>query len=260
MTMDEKHTIYVADTYNHRILKCEIHSRTMQVVLDQKLDHPVQVLVDEENDCLIISDHGHRRVIRWSRQDQTIRDILISNIDCWGLAMDKNNYLYVSDIDKHEVRRYRLGESQGTIVAGGNGEGNRCDQLNQPRSIFIDHQQSIYVSDCRNHRIMKWNQGANKGILVAGGHEQGDRHYQLSYPNGLFVDTLDTIYIADCSNHRIIRWIKDSKQGQTIIGDKGYGHEPNQLFCPTDLLFDREYNLYVLDCNNHRIQRYEIDD
>ena len=33
---------------------------------------------------------------------------------------------------KDEVRRYRRGESQGTMVAGGNGDGNRLDQLFSP--------------------------------------------------------------------------------------------------------------------------------
>ncbi|CAF4676364.1 unnamed protein product, partial [Rotaria magnacalcarata] len=36
--------------------------------------------------------------------------------------MDEQRYLYVSDVGKHEVRRYNLGEKNGTRVAGGNGE------------------------------------------------------------------------------------------------------------------------------------------
>ena len=35
--------------------------------------------------------------------------------------------------EKDEVRRYRRGESQGTVVAGGNGNGNRLNQLSNPR-------------------------------------------------------------------------------------------------------------------------------
>ena len=33
--------------------------------------------------------------------------------------MDEDGSLYVADQGKHEVRRYRRGESQGIVVAGG---------------------------------------------------------------------------------------------------------------------------------------------
>ena len=56
--------------------------------------------------------------------------------------------LSISLIDeKHEVRRYRRGESQGTVVAGGNGDGNRLDQLSDPQYVFVDRDHSVYVSE-----------------------------------------------------------------------------------------------------------------
>ena len=58
--------------------------------------------------------------------------------------MDENGSLYVIDDGKHEVRRYRRGESQGTVVAGGNGNGNRLDQLSNP-SIRIRRSRSFSV-------------------------------------------------------------------------------------------------------------------
>ena len=90
----------------------------------------------------------------------------------WGLTMDENGSLYVIDEEKHEVRRYRRGESQGTVVAGGNGNGNRLNQLSNPRYVFVDRDHSVYVSDYGNHRVMKWMEGAKEGIVVAGGQGQ----------------------------------------------------------------------------------------
>ncbi|CAF4689553.1 unnamed protein product, partial [Rotaria sp. Silwood2] len=87
---------------------------------------------------------------------------------------DENGSLYVTNVGKHEVRRYRRGESQGTVVAGGNGSGNRLDQLSDPRYVFVDRDHSVYVSDRGNHRVMKWVEGAKQGIVVAGGQEQGN--------------------------------------------------------------------------------------
>ena len=87
--------------------------------------------------------------------------------------MDNNGYLYVSDIDKHEVRRWKIGEMNGTLVAGGNGQGNRLDQLDDPRFIFVDQDETVYISDNCNHRVIKWLKGAKEGIVVAGSHSQG---------------------------------------------------------------------------------------
>ncbi|CAF4760056.1 unnamed protein product, partial [Rotaria sp. Silwood2] len=164
--------------------------------LDQ-LNYPTDVLIDKETDSLIICDRENRRVVRSSRRSGTTQgEILIDNIDPWGLAMDDQRYLYISDTQKHEVRRYQIGDKNGTLVAGGNGEGAGLNQLNGPTYIFVDQQQTVYVSDNWNHRVMKWNKGAKEGIAVAGGQGQGNALTQLYYPYGLFVDTLGTIYVA----------------------------------------------------------------
>ncbi|CAF5167536.1 unnamed protein product, partial [Rotaria magnacalcarata] len=98
-----------------------------------QLSQPTDVLIDKETDSLIICDWGNRRVVRWSRcSGATQGEILIDNIDCYGLAMDEQRYLYVPDYVKHEVRRYQLGKNIGTLVAGGNGKGDGLNQLNGP--------------------------------------------------------------------------------------------------------------------------------
>ncbi|CAF1306310.1 unnamed protein product [Rotaria sordida] len=228
--------------------------------LDQ-LNLPTDVLIDKERDILIIGDRDNRRVVQWSRRSGTTQgEILIDNIKCWGLAMDNQRYLYISDTDKHEVRRYQIGDNNGTLVAGGsNGQGARLNQLNTPNYIFVDQQHTVYVSDWNNHRVMKWNKGAKEGIVVAGGQGQGNALTQLSHPNGLFVDTLGTIYVADWSNSRVMRWPKGAKQGTVILGGNGKGEGANQFNRPCGLSFDRHGNLYVVDYWNHRVQRFSIE-
>ncbi|CAF1293902.1 unnamed protein product [Rotaria sordida] len=227
--------------------------------LDQ-LNRPTDVLIDKETNSLIICDWKNQRVVRWSRRSGTTQgEILIDNIGCWGLAMDDQRYLYISDIKKHEVRRYQIGDKNGTIVAGGNGKGAGLNQLNAPRFIFVDQQQTVYVSDWDNHHVMKWNKGAKEGIVVAGGQGQGNALTQLSYPQGLFVDTLGTIYVADPNNDRVMRWPKGAEQGTVIVGGNGKGEGANQFRYPRGLSFDRHGNLHVADCNNHRVQRFSIE-
>ncbi|CAF3126294.1 unnamed protein product [Rotaria sp. Silwood2] len=72
-----------------------------------------------------------------------------------------------------------MDESQGKVVAGGNGRGNRLDQLDHPRYVFVDRDHSVYVSYCSNHRVIKWMESAEQGLVVAGGQGEGNNLTQL---------------------------------------------------------------------------------
>ncbi|CAM4982300.1 unnamed protein product [Rotaria socialis] len=266
--VDDDQAVVIADYRNHRIMQWKNGDTTNgQVVAGgnggenglNQLQYPTDVLIDKETDSLIICEG--RRVVRWSRRSGTTQgEILIDNIDCWGLAMDEQRYLYVSDTEKHEVRRYQLGEKNGTLVAGGNGKWDGLNQLNEPTYLFVDRQQTVYVSDNNNHRVMKWNKGAKEGIVVAGGQGCGNALTQLHWANGIFVDTLGTLYVADTGNHRVMRWTQGNKnQGTVIVGGNGYGAGANQFYFPYGLSFDRHGNLYVADRDNSRVQRFSIE-
>ncbi|CAF4809526.1 unnamed protein product, partial [Rotaria socialis] len=105
--VDDDQTVVIADFYNDRIMQWKNgDTANAQVVAGGKgagnglhqLDGPSDVLIDKETDSLIICERWNRRVVRWSRRSDTTQgEILINNIDCWGLAMDEQRYVYVSD-------------------------------------------------------------------------------------------------------------------------------------------------------------------
>ncbi len=261
--MDDEQNIYIADWWNNRIVEWKYQANIGQIVAsgNEQLNHPTDVIIDKETNSLIIADCENERVIRSSFHQNNLneQEILISDINCINLAMDKNGCLYVSDCMNNEVRRWDKDDSNGTIVAGGNGKGDQLNQLNYPTFIFIDDDYSLYISDMNNHRVMKWMKGATEGIIVAGGNGNGNRLTQLSYPEGLIVDQLGQIYIADSLNHRVMCWCKEANEGTIVVGGNGNGKQANQLHGPIDLSFDRQGNLYIVDCWNHRIQKFEID-
>ncbi|CAF3736181.1 unnamed protein product [Rotaria socialis] len=266
--VDDDQTVIAADWLNARIIQWKKGDTTNGQVAAggngqgnglHQLNRPAGILIDKETNNLIICDYANRRVVRWSRRSGTTQgEILIDNIQCWGLAMDEQRYLYVSDAGKHEVRRYQLGEQNGTLVAGGNGQGDGLNQLKFPTYLFVDRQQKIYVSDNNNHRVMKWAKGEKEGIVVAGGQGQGKALTQLSYPLGIVVDTLGTLYVADQGNHRVMRWPQGAKQGSVIVDGNVEGAGAKQFGYLRGLSFDRRGNLYAVDENNHRVQRFSI--
>lgn len=278
---DDDQSIYVADCYNHRIVKWKFGAKKGQIIaggngrgnrIDQ-LDSPTDIIIDKKTDSIIICDQGNRRIVRLSRQNNTNGEIIISNISCSRLAIDRNGDLYITDYDMHEVRRWNIKmtngkiiiigedgpETNGILVAGGNGEGYEFNQFNGPNQISVDKEFSVYVTDWNNHRVMKWIKGAKEGITVAGGHGQGDDLSQLDHPVGLVVDQLGNVYVADSNNDRIVRWSPGSTEGIIVVGGNDCGTDPNQLNGPMNLSFDEQGNLYVVDCLNHRIQKFFVD-
>jgi hypothetical protein len=62
-----------------------------------QLTYPIDMIIDREN--------------------KTSGKIIISDIDCSRLTMDKNGSLYVSDVEKHEVRRWERGEKDNKQIS-----------------------------------------------------------------------------------------------------------------------------------------------
>jgi len=125
----------------------------------------------------------------------------------FGLAVDQGGgAFFVADSANHRIVRWERGATQGVVVAGGKGAGNRLDQLHCPRGVLVDTTGAILVADTFNHRVMRWPRGAKRGELVAGGCGQGHRVNQLNQPNGLAIDPEGSLYIADTGNHRVVRW------------------------------------------------------
>ncbi|CAF0785492.1 unnamed protein product [Adineta steineri] len=210
---DDSKRIYIADWGNHRIVEWEYGANNGEVVTGSiangnqinQFNLPTGVTLDKNNHSLIVCDYNNRRVVRWFYRTTTSPQIIISNIDCFDVKLDKNGDLYVSDVNKCDVKRWTAKDSNETIVAGGRC-GNNLKQLMYLNFIFIDQEYSVYVADRDNNRVMKWVRGAQEGIVVAGGHGQGSSVNQLSHPHGVIVDQFDNVYVADHKNHRIMRW------------------------------------------------------
>ncbi|CAF4147971.1 unnamed protein product [Rotaria sp. Silwood2] len=264
--VDDDQNVYVAEPVNDRIVEWKAGAKDGRLAAGggelmegtSKLGSPSDVIIDKKTDSLIICDTGRRRVIRWRREADTEDATIATDIDCKGLTMDENGSIYVTDNGRDEVVRYDIGDSEGVIVAGGNGKGDGLNQLNSPYRVFVDQDYSVYVSDEDNHRVMKWTDGATEGVVVAGGQGDGDSLSQLKYPRGVIVDQLGTVYVTDYGNARIMRWFKGATQGDIIAGGNGEGEETNKLTWPNGLAFDRQGNVYVVDAGNARVQKFDI--
>ncbi|CAF1020329.1 unnamed protein product [Rotaria sordida] len=138
----------------------------------------------------------------------------------------------------------------GVTVAGGNGRGDKLNQLDFASGLFIDEDDgSIYVADQSNNRVIKWDSpdvsSSNSGVVVAGG--QGTNN-DIIYPVDLAIDKNGTMFICDYGNSRVIRWLRGASNGETFISN---------ISC-AGLMIHSDQFLYVTDFREHRVTRWHI--
>ena len=99
---DDNQSIVIADFENHRIVEWKMGASHGKVTAGgrghgnrfDQLYRPTDVLIDKETNSLFIADRNNRRVVRWLRRQGTTQgEIIVDNIDCFGLAINHQRYL-----------------------------------------------------------------------------------------------------------------------------------------------------------------------
>ncbi len=171
----------------------------------------------------------------------------------YGIFVDEQDYLYVSDRANNVVKKYPPGGGAGIIVAGGQGQGSDADQLSEPASIFVDRQGSLYVYDMDNGRVQKFTPGDANGTTVAVMPEGNRGGENL----GLYVDCTGDIYCTDVDASSVIEFMPGSTTGKTVAGGHGGGSAANQLLFPETVWVDLQGNIFVGDPENYRVMEWK---
>lgn len=255
--LDDDSNLYIADEYNHRVVKWDYGSTVGQVVAggngegegDNQLSYPNKITV-AKNGTMFICTSGDRKIKKWeknAREGQTI----VTDIRCSGIHTDNQGSIYFSEPLQNFIMRWPGNE----IIAGGNGAGSELNQLYGPYNFFIKNNTSLFIADGANYRILEWIIGDKQGIIRA---QESDGN-ELRIPMSVILDDSDNLYIADFGQNKILRWLKNSTSEVVIAGDDKEGKENNQFSGPSQILFDKIGNLWVCDEKNHRVQMFEID-
>ncbi|CAF0722234.1 unnamed protein product [Adineta steineri] len=265
LDIDADGSVYVTDLGNKRIVRWRPNATNGEIFTCGDETHnfhtPYYVVIDKKSNSIIICYYATRVLVRCSLRNPTNYQIIARDIGCFGVTIDHDGAVYVSDLNNFAVKRWREGESNGTIVAGGYGKGKDLDQLDGPTYLFVDKDYSVYVSDTNNHRVMKWAKDAKEGILVAGNVDPtDDPRLKLSQPYGLFVDCLSNVHVVDYNHHQVMLWSNGLQEVRVVIGGYEVGDKPYQLNLPHGLAVDRQGNFYVVDYMNNRVQKFDVDD
>ncbi|CAF1373065.1 unnamed protein product [Rotaria sordida] len=142
-----------------------------------------------------------------------------------------------------------MGDTNGQVVAGGNGRGNRLDQLSLPTDVLIDKEtDSLIICDQWNQRVVRRSRRS--------GTTQGEVLIDNILCCGLVMDDQRYLYISDYDKHEVRQYQIGDKNGTIVAGGNGKGDGLNQLNAPTYIFVDQQQTVYVSDYNNHCVMKW----
>jgi len=248
--------IYVADWYNHRIVRMEDMFGTgwtefgVHGTGTGEFDGPCWILQAHDGK-LYITDRGNDRIVR-------IDDMTGAGwIELGGftsprtIEQDDAGRFYIADDFAHLVVRIDDITGAGWTEFGTLGAG--VGEFNRPGHILPNHGK-MFVCDAFNHRIIRCDNMSVAGWFTYGTFGAGIG--QFNKITTMAFDESGKIYLADCDNDRIVRINDMTGAGWTEFGTFGSGI--GNFDYPSHVAFDDSNRIYITDGGNGRIVR--IDD
>jgi uncharacterized protein (TIGR03663 family) len=175
----------------------------------------------------------------------------------WGIAVDGDGNVYVSDTWNHRIQKF---DNQGNFTTMWGQFGSTGGELGQaglfygPRSLAIGQDGNLYVMDTGNKRIQAF---APSGEFVAQYGGSGVIEGRFDEPVGLAQDGAGNWYVADTWNRRIqvfdpqfnyrTQWSVDAWASQSVVNKPG-------------LVVDPARNIvYAVDPENYRVLAFNAD-
>lgn len=196
-----------------------------------------------------------------------------------GLAIDKNNNLYIADVDNQAIRKIDTAgiittvAGMGPTQAGYTGDGGPAiaARMNYPYGISVDADGNLIISDTRNMVVRKVDTLgiittiAGNSFAGSGGDGGPALSASLNQPYSAAYDYNGNLYIVDTWNS-LIRKVNTSGIITTIAGNNttgGYSGDGGpainaSLNKPTALCIDSLNNIYIADGSNMRVRYISV--
>lgn len=232
--------LYVADTENHLIRRCDLLNKTVETIAGTGVQargyseggNAEHTALNSPWDLIVINDNVYIAMAGWHQ--------------IWVMDL-KNKYI------KPYAGSGREGRLDGKLMES---------DLAQPSGITTNGKQ-LFIADSESSSIRAIDLDLNGKVETIVGldlFEFGDvdgagREVRLQHPLGVLFHN-GKIYVADTYNHKIKIVDPENKISKTYLGNGNPGYKDGkspEFFEPGGLAISGD-NLYVADTNNHRIR------
>ncbi len=190
----------------------------------------------------------------------------------WGLAVDLDGTIWISDAYDNRVRRVdgatgRISTIGGNGIAYSSGDGGpaRAASLDEPAGL-LRRGNEVLVVDRGGHKVRRIDLATMTiSTFAGGGGSLGDggpaNEATLSWPAGLAQDRAGNVFVASQGDGRIRRVDASTGRistyaGSGVIGDSGDGGPATAAaLVPWDVAVDASGNVFVLDFSARKVRR-----
>ena len=275
--LDWSNALYITDEGNSRIQKYSRNALVGETVAGDGsgiagtgaglFSHPFDVVIDL-NENVFVADTLNHRIQQWIRGSSTgttiagttgvVSDSANTFNFPYGITYDSITHgIYVSDTANFRIMYYPPGVLNGSVVAGGNGQGLNNTQLGAQHSSYYDVvTNSLFISQCDTNNVIQWSLGASSWTLIAGYLNGTISNSSSGFlcARDVTLDPMGNTYVVNRDIGRIQFFSTGQSDGTTIAGITGAN--TSLLTNPVSVVLDTQLNLYVSDTVNHRIQKF----
>jgi tripartite motif-containing protein 71 len=170
--------VYVVDSANFRVQKFDMSGEFVMAwgsfgSGDGQFYFPRGIAVDQNDGTVYVVDMGNHRIQKFDTSTNVLPQLLTkwggspeaghasSPVareagqlrSPWGIAVDHNGDVYVTDTGNHRVQKF---DREGNFITQWGGFGNGEGQFNFPYGIAVDAKGSVFVADSGNSRIQQF--------------------------------------------------------------------------------------------------------
>lgn len=274
LALDSSGYLWVADKYNHRILKFNTPITVNEPLAVKQLGQPDFISNYTNWDGMNAMDNSSPYATGLYYPD--------------GISFDSSDRIYIADNFNNRVLRWdaNSGSGQAEFVFGQNGNFNTgspiyptaADTLNGPTDVGFDNGGRLYIADTYDNRILRFNNPETSddpdGLGGQGNYSAAEANRfdgaSLSFPSDSVIDTSVTpprLYVVDSGANRVLGWsdVTDAFRGKEagiILGQvdafsKVSGCGPESFYNPLAIAVDSSGRVWVSDQTNHRVVGFD---
>jgi serine/threonine protein kinase, bacterial len=188
--------------------------------------------------------------------------------DPWGVTIDKNENLYVTDQANGLVRKIDPSGTVSTLAGNSNGIGyadgvGAKASFSQMFGLAVDQTGNVFVADGGNNMIRKISPNGNVSTIAGSGKTGADNGKGVAAsfndPSGVAIDPANNVYVADFGNNEI-RKITPNGEVSTFAGNLNLGYSDGtgalaSFNHPSAVAVDASGNVFVADDGNCLIRK-----